>query len=492
MRLKEVLREIKLRGFAESYQIYKAIRSSERNDGVSKSLISYFNGSARRAKKELMEIFDELEGITSEAELQKTVRKIQSLLNQISNALSRNDRRAIDAYIKERETKKYKRELQRQYIKEILPRVYAENSKKSIEDKVLFLQPRRGLNQSFQFLYSRLDSEYDYRLKLYELHRGEVSSSFYFHNAEVFVRDMATAKAIFVHESNNLLGHLSIRSETKVIQLWHGCGVYKKIGLSTIGQKKFKSAKTHNEYPEYNNYSAVTIASPELSWVFEEFMGIDKESDIIKPIGVSRTDVFFNQEYKEKCYQKLYRAIPAAKDKKVILYAPTYRGLGRKRTSPDALNVSQFAEELGNEYILIFKHHQTVIEVPEIPEEYEDAFAYDMTRGKGMDISELMTVADVCVSDYSSLTFEYSLFERPMIFFVFDLEEYIDERGLYYNFDDITPGPQCRTNEEMIDYIKNIDTRFNKQEVINFKNKFMSSCDGHATERIIDLIEGRE
>ena len=52
----------------------------------------------------------------------------------------------------------------------------------------------------------------------------------------------------------------------------------------------------------------------------------------------------------------------------------------------------------------------------------------------------------------------------------------------------MTPGPTCKTTEEMIDYIKNLDTRFDRQKVVDFKNKFMSACDGHATERILELL----
>ena len=100
-----------------------------------------------------------------------------------------------------------------------------------------------------------------------------------------------------------------------------------------------------------------------------------------------------------------------------------------------------------------------------------------------------MTVADICISDYSSLVFEYALFERPIIFFAFDLEDYIDNRGLYYDFDEITPGPICKTNDEMIDYIRNIEEKFDKQEVVDFKQKFMCSCDGHSTERILQFAE---
>lgn len=106
-----------------------------------------------------------------------------------------------------------------------------------------------------------------------------------------------------------------------------------------------------------------------------------------------------------------------------------------------------------------------------------------------LDIDKLLCVSDVCISDYSSLIFEYSLFERPMIFFAYDLDEYFDWRGFYYNYDELTPGPIVKTTEEIIDYIQHLDTRFNPSQVRAFREKFMSACDGHATDRILELVE---
>lgn len=444
----------------------------------------------RQAIAQLVQLFDNLEESTPEERLSEIVGEVRLLLRKSEPMLFTEDMAIVIAQIEEKETGAYRREAKRQYVKEILPAVYEKHSKEPTQNKILFFQPRRGLNQSCHYIYNKIKKEHpEYRLKLHELHRGEVPAALYYHNAETFIKDMATAKTVFVHESNNLFGYLNLRDETKVIQLWHGCGVYKKIGLSMIDDPNSDLARTFEEYPPYKNYSLVTIASPEVSWVFEEFMGIDKNEGIIQPLGVARTDVFFDKEYIAKAYVKLYQKIPAAKEKKVILYAPTYRGLDPSRVSPNALDVEKFAEELGEEYILVFKHHQTAVEVPKISREHQDTFAYDMTRGKGMSIGQLMAVADVCISDYSSLVFEYALFERPLLFFVFDLEEYIDERGLYYNFDEITPGPLCRTNEEMIGYIKSLDENFDKQQVVEFKKKFMSACDGHSSDRIIKFIE---
>lgn len=450
-----------------------------------------YNISRKRKQERITEekIIRKLRKMMEELAQKTTDEGKKALLLKGANAKTAQEVRDTLEELDTVKIKGYRTAMKRLYVKELFPMIYNDFRKFHIENVAVFMQPRSGLNESFKYIYNKLKEGGKYHVILREFHRGEVGVSVHWRNTEKFVRDIATAKGVFVHESSSYMGYLDIRKETKVIQLWHGCGIFKKIGLSTRDMDNFKSSETYEEYPEYNNYSIVTIASPELSWVYEEFMGIKKEEGIIQPIGVSRTDEFFSEEYLKNCYKTLYDIIPAAKNKKVILYAPTYRGLKLKRVSPDELDVKKFAEALGDEYILIFKHHQTVMEVPEIPEPYKDTFAYDMTRGKGMSISDLMAVADICISDYSSLVFEYALFERPMLFFVYDLEEYIDERGLYYDFDEITPGPLCRTNEEMIDYIKHIDERFDKQEVTDFKNRFMCCCDGHATERIIEFME---
>ena len=84
--------------------------------------------------------------------------------------------------------------------------------------------------------------------------------------------------------------------------------------------------------------------------------------------------------------------------------------------------------------------------------------------------------------------FEYSLFERPMVFFAYDKEEYDDWRGFYYDYEDLTPGPVFKSNQPMIEYLKNVDTLFDKKRVVEFRKRFMSACDGRATDRIIEEV----
>ena len=100
-----------------------------------------------------------------------------------------------------------------------------------------------------------------------------------------------------------------------------------------------------------------------------------------------------------------------------------------------------------------------------------------------------MCVADLCITDYSSLIFEYSIFERPILFYAYDLKEYCKEQGFFYEFESFVPGYICKTEEDIIYQIEHT-TDYDLKKMREFRKKFMSSCDGHATERILKLVFG--
>ncbi len=174
--------------------------------------------------------------------------------------------------------------------------------------------------------------------------------------------------------------------------------------------------------------------------------------------------------------------------KKIILYAPTFRGSVGSASSPDALDIPMLKEQLGKDYILLINHHPFVKAKarPKVPSSCKD-FAFDMTDS--LSIEELLTVADVCITDYSSLIFEYSLFERPLIFFAFDMKDYLDERGFYYPISEMMPGPVCHVTQEVIKALKSVGSDFDLARVRDFKYRFMGSCDGHSTTRLLKLMD---
>lgn len=376
-------------------------------------------------------------------------------------------------------------------LKKRYPACYREAAKQPVqENKVVFIELRLpNLTNSFQTMYDELSLYYDFDIHCHYLRTTFVSRAEHERRCIEMIKDVATAKYVFLNEASNVFSSLPIREETVVTQLWHGCGAFKKFGMSTADLIFGENRRNMLKYPFNKNYTHVTVSSPEVAWAYEEAMNIPKESGIIKALGSSRTDVFYDDIFIRKAYQKLHNLMPETKGKKVILFAPTFRGRVAEAASPDCFDVAMFAENLSDEYVLLFKHHPLVRVRPEIPEEYKD-FARDFTDTMGID--ELLCVSDICISDYSSLVFEYSLFEKPLIFYAYDLDEYFDWRGFYYDYHELAPGPIVTTNEEMIDYIKNIDTRFERDKIVAFREKFMSSCDGKATKRILETMMGND
>ncbi|MDO4521884.1 MAG: CDP-glycerol glycerophosphotransferase family protein [Eubacteriales bacterium] len=353
------------------------------------------------------------------------------------------------------------------------------------EKKIVFLEVRMPhLTDNFRLIYDKLEAEYDYRLVFCSLGEGLQKRKEVRRNCLHALRELATAKYIFINDSSPLIGCLPMRAQTKVIQVWHACGAFKKFGFSTAEKIFGATKKDLMKYPLHKNFSMVTVSSPEVGWAYAEAFHMEDRMEAIVPAGISRTDVFYQPERIGKAYDKLHRLMPQSKGKKVILYAPTFRGRVAHAKSPDELDMRAMKNALQEEYVLICKHHPFVKERPQIPQECAE-FAVDFTEQ--MEIDELLMVSDICISDYSSLIFEYSLFEKPMIFFAYDLEDYFDWRGFYYDYDDLTPGPVLRTTEEILDYIAHLEERFDRQRVVEFKKKFMSACDGHATERILDM-----
>lgn len=373
----------------------------------------------------------------------------------------------------------------------IFPYTYKKASKKPVDpNKVVFIELRMSkLSNSFKVIFDELVSKYDYDVHTHFLLIGSGRKYQYLTRCIDMLKDIATAKYVFMNEGSNCIGSIDLRPETKLTQLWHGCGAFKKFGLSTADLIFGETRKQQLAHPFNKNYSLVTISSPEVAWAYEEAMNLSEHKEVIQATGCSRTDVFYDKEFIKNAYETLYDVVPEAKGKKVILYAPTFRGRVAKATTSKMLNIKMFYDNLGDDYFILFKHHPHAKKLPPIPHEYS-SFAMDVT--KLMDIEDLLCVSDICITDYSSLVFEYSLFEKPIIFFAFDLDTYFDWRGFYYDYYEMSPGPVCTTNLEMIDYIKNLDERFDKQKVKDFRYKFMRSCDGHSTERILETVIGKE
>ena len=368
------------------------------------------------------------------------------------------------------------------------PLVYRRHARKPVEPGLVVFFETKELEMpgSFDLLCERLSADPSKRVEYITLAQNHVSRFKYYLNGARCLKRLAVAEVIFLDDASDLVSCLPMRPETKAVQLWHACGAFKKWGMSTADLKFGGTREEIRRHPFYGNLSLVTVSSPEVAWAYVEAMDLEGREDIVKPLGVSRTDIFFDEGFLMQARARIEAAFPPAKGKKILLYAPTFRGHVSTATGPDELDIAAMKRELGSEWVLLVKHHPFVKHPAPVSEGCED-FAY-LVKG-GLSIDDLLSAADACISDYSSIVFEYSLFLRPMIFFAYDLEDYNDWRGFYYGYDEFTPGPVFTTSEEVVDHLAHLEERSDPGEVKAFRDKFMSACDGHATERVLEWMK---
>lgn len=374
-------------------------------------------------------------------------------------------------------------------LKKLYPERYLAACKKdAVPGRVVFLEIRsRQMTDNFRIISYLLSREKDrWTQETVSVCEGMADPVTVMNRCLAAIPKLAQAEFIFVNESSYFLSSLPIRKETTVIQTWHACGAFKKFGYSTLGKGFGTTREDLERYPVHKNFDYVTVSSPEVIWAYAEAFHMEDRPEAFLPIGLSRTDIFFRKKYRARAKERLLKEVPETAGKTVVLYAPTFRGRVADAESPDKLDISEMRDKLGEDVFLLVNHHPFVKKRPKISAENRE-FAADVT-GK-MPIEELLCCADVLVTDYSSIIFEYSLFEKPILFFAYDLHDYRDERGFYYSSSEMMPGPLCMTTSEVIEEIRHAQKNFDLKKVREFKYRFMSACDGHATERILHLME---
>ena len=356
----------------------------------------------------------------------------------------------------------------------LFPLMYKWYSRNQIEKRrVLFIEIRYAeLTNNFTLLYEEFCKKETYSVDVAFLGNSVFSYMDYIRACIEMLKKLAAAEYVLVDESSNVLAAIPIRKETKIIQVWHGCGAFKRFGYEGM-------ADINEKY--YNEYYFTTVSSPEVVDIYAKSMGQPKEK--ILPIGVSRTDVFFDKQYVISCENEIRERYDIAGDKKVILYAPTFRGNVQDAKSPKLLDPAKLYDKLKERYVILYKGHPAVKDTPDIPAIYSRFFV-DASKEK---IETLMCAADMCITDYSSLIFEYALLERPMYFYAYDYKEYVTERGFYYNYNDFIPGEIYYYEEELAEGIIKGNGEIS-DKLVYFRKRFMSSCDGKSTSRIIDKM----
>lgn len=344
---------------------------------------------------------------------------------------------------------------------------------------LLFLSSRRkDLTGNFEYVYDYLKDDPALKIRFW-LHPEEIRVMSLPAILELAVK-ASGAKVILIDDYVLFLENMGISRKTKVMQLWHACGAFKTFGFSRTGKKggPLQKAVTHR------NYSYAFVSSANVAKYYAEGFGIAEKKVI--PCGIPRTDMFFDEQVRAEKRDRLFSEYPVLKDKKVILFAPTFRGDGKQtayyeknRFDPDRL-----MDGLSEEYVLIIKHHPFVKLKYKTEERNRDRI-FDFS-GKS-EINDLLFITDLLITDYSSVIYEASILNIPMLFYAYDLENYIATRDFYSGYEHFVPGRIVQTQEELLEAIRSED--YEQEKVEAFCRKNFDIRDGKASSRVAAFIK---
>jgi CDP-ribitol ribitolphosphotransferase len=317
----------------------------------------------------------------------------------------------------------------------------------------------------------------DYIKKEFEK-RGDFDFHFFYKDKLSFsaFKTLASSRFIFLNDNFFPLAFMNFSPKNIVVQLWHAPGAFKKFG----GSVDLKSRKVLKKAGEHTDY--LIVSSRNIQEFYREAFQIPKTK--IKPLGLPRADYYFEDHDIEDLKSKFFEKYNFSSDKKIILYTPTFRDEEKYNNVFDFLDLEKFNESLGDEYVLALRLH------PKIKKFYKDDIS---AGGEYIDCSdypseqELLLISDILITDYSSIMIEFALLNKPIVFFTYDYDSYLNkERGFYFDFKSTVPGPVVYDSNQLIDVIKNHE--FDESRILEFVKTQFDEIDGHASERVVDYL----
>jgi len=294
---------------------------------------------------------------------------------------------------------------------------------------------------------------------------------------------LATARVFVVDDYFFALYVIHPRPGTIRVQVWHAAGAFKKFGYSVLDRSFGADEALVERVPIHANYDLCLVSAAAIAPHYADAFRLPLDR-FTSRVGIPRTDLFFDESRRARAEAEIRRRYGIPTDRRVVLYAPTYRG--------DSVTAARFAEHLdlraladaiGDDHVLLLRLHPFIRRRAALAGDLS-GFALDVSDHP--DINELMLVSDVLVTDYSSTIFEFALLGRPIAFLAPDREAYVGERGFYLDFPEDLPGPVFETTTALAAYLR--AGTFDTARVEAFAAASFDVADGRASERFVDLV----
>lgn len=291
-----------------------------------------------------------------------------------------------------------------------------------------------------------------------------------------FLHLYMTSKVVYIDDYLHPISYITKRKGVSLVQLWHGCGAFKTFGFSRIHKESVLELYS----PNHRQYDVAVVSSPDVIDFYAEAFGINKTK--VLPLGAPRCDALADEGYKSNFRQEFFSQNPQLAGKKLLLFAPTFRGGGNGDCfyPMEQFDVDKVLDALGDEWAILIKLHPYLTEKFTCSKRNADR----MLDCSGSDVNDILIVSDFLVTDYSSVIFEASILGVPMAFLTYDLEEFIASRDFYGDFESFIPGPIARNVDELIDLI---NQNGDLAAVEEFRKRAFGDSIGNACDNLVDL-----
>lgn len=266
------------------------------------------------------------------------------------------------------------------------------------------------------------------------------------------------------------------RPETTVVQVWHAAGALKRFGLDAPALRSPSERRFLHRHYDYVVVGGESAREPYAS-------ALRTPPDRVLALGSPRTDFFFDEVAMAAARERVLGKHPQLRGRKVVLYAPTFRGAGEGKHAAPGFDARRLRAELTAEHAIVLKAH------PNLDPAATPIDGYDAVIDPTSEINEIFTVTDVLVTDYSSSVFEWALMGRPLVLLVGDLDRYEVDPGVYLDYRSGMIGVQVGDTNGVARAI--LDDRFEIERYSEFVQRHLSASDGRASARFVDRFAPR-
>ena len=306
-----------------------------------------------------------------------------------------------------------------------------------------------------------------------KIDRGILNKIFYCFHIFKQMYHIATSKVVILDSYCITISILNHKKSLKVIQMWHAIGLMKKAGYSILNKKEGRDASLAQSLKMHKNYNYILVSSDNLKKSFKKVFNCTDKQLITLPLP--RVDLLKSEEYHQNNKKLIYEKYPQMKNKKNILYVPTFRK--NEKTHEEKINeLIDFIDF--NKFNLVIKLH---------PLSKINISRNNVINDKYFSSMEMISTCDYVISDYSTIIYEAAIANKPLFFYAFDIETYKKNRGFFINYEKEVPGLITDNPKKIINAINNND--FDMHKVNIFLKKYVDMNNKSNTAEIVRFIK---